>query len=105
MVFKKPVLSIGEDGIFDRVNNVRYRWEDITNISESNTVLRIDLRNPQKYLGRIKDPVQACVIALALWLYGKKSPYVINMSLIDANSKDVVKELSTYMSKPIGWQR
>lgn len=99
MVFKKPVLSISESGIFDRVNNVRYRWEDIVNISESNTVLRIDLRNPQKYLSRIKDPIQACVIALAYWLYGKKSPYVINMSLVDANSKDVVKELSTYMSK------
>jgi hypothetical protein len=102
MLFKKPALSINEDCIFDGLDNVKYNWDDIDEVIESNTLLRIKLRDPRKYLNRIGDPLQKCIALLTFWLYNKKSPYVINLSLLDVNNKELLKTLNRYMTQSTG---
>lgn len=105
ILFKKPALSINEDCIFDRMDNVKYNWNDIDEVIESNTLLRIKLRDPRKYLNRIGDPFQRCIALLTFWLYDKKSPYVINLSLLDANNKELLKTLNLYMAQSVGGEK
>jgi hypothetical protein len=105
ILFKKPALSINEDYIFDRLDNVKYQWGDIDEVIESHTLLRIKLQDPKKYLNRIGDPVQRCIAILTFWLYNKKSPYVINLNLLDANTKELIKTLNHYMTQSTGREK
>lgn len=99
MLFKKPALTITKDYIYDRINNIKYNWTDIDAFIESDTLLRIKLLDPKKYLNRSGDPVQKCIILFTFWLYSKKSPYVINLSMLDTNNKDLLQRMDDYRVK------
>jgi hypothetical protein len=97
--FKKPALSISQDGIFDGINHIKYQWNDIEELSEDGTLLRIKLREPRKYLTKIGDPVQQIITFIAFLLNSKKSPYVIYTSLLSSDKDELLKAANSYMIK------
>lgn len=80
---KRPVLTINEAYIFDDLSNIKYYWNDISEVVETNDYLSIHLYQPTKYLYKIYNPLRWLVAVVTLGFFEKSSPYDIRLHMLD----------------------
>jgi len=92
-LFNKPALVINELYILDNVNNVKYYWDDINEVIETDDFLYIYLYDPKKYLSKINNPVRRIGPVISLYFFKKRTPYQIGLHTIKINDRKEFLEL------------
>ena len=88
---RRPVITIDEAGIFDRVNNLGLiEWDDITGAviegRKSFSSIRLQLRNPEKYTRRLS------AFTRRLWaLHGRRDSVYIGVTGTEASAEQFVE--------------
>ena len=101
---KKPGLILNEDGIVDQtsaVANGLIQWVDIKNvyaeIVSDHPFIMIDVKNPQKYLEKQKNPIARRAMDINMQLY--KTPLHINLSLLNTSAEALLQSIQKYNNK------
>ena len=93
MIYGKPVLIVNEEYIYDAAQDIKYKWEDITEIKEANAFLYIELDNEKEYLARIKNPLTRLIIVL------RGTALRINIDMVKVNPNALLQILDDYSIK------
>jgi len=91
----KPVLIINEVYINDLARNTKYYWCDIREVYEKNGYLRIILYNPTNYLSSFHNAIKR-FWAKHLVNSKKRTPYIINIDVVDVNPNVLLELLDDY---------
>ncbi|TXH20526.1 MAG: hypothetical protein E6Q95_05520 [Chitinophagaceae bacterium] len=101
---KKPGLILNEDGIVDQtsaVSNGLIQWTDIKNVYaetvSDHPFIMIDVKNPQKYLEKQKNPIARRAMEINMQLY--KTPIHINVNLLNTNAETLLQSIQKYTKK------
>lgn len=87
-IFKKPVLIINNEYIFERFDNVKYYWTDVKEVVMTGNYLFIHLYKPWKYIFRINNPLKILIAITSLCIFKKISPFYISLYPIEIKSLD-----------------
>jgi len=97
--YGKKVLTVNDEFIDDFINGIRYYWKDIKEIYEKNSHLYILLYEPNDYIKDIKNPVKRLVAKLFYISNGDKTPYIINIDLVNVNANVLLELMDDYSIK------
>ena len=92
---KKPLLTINEVFVFDRIYNIEYQWSDIKEIVESGSTLYVILYSPDTYLNKIHNPLRR-FYCKTYYSITKNTPFKINLSFVNANKNALLEILKMY---------
>jgi hypothetical protein len=91
----KPVLTANRSFIFDQFKNIKYYWNDIDEIVVTGEYMVVKLYQPEKYLNKVKNPVQRYFKKRRYNRFHKKLYYSINLDIVGVKAADYSRFLNT----------
>jgi len=91
---ESPIFTFNENYIHDKPNNIRYYWADVKAITKGYYLLNIWVYQPENYLSGFHNTIKRW--RAKRMIKKGKSPYFINIDIIDANDNDLLAVLNEY---------
>jgi hypothetical protein len=100
LVLKKhPLLEVNEVWLYDYVNDIKFYWDDIEEISNDEYVLLLKAYDPSKYLNQFRRPIDS------FYSYSKKKKvFKISLDYIKADLKNLGETLNNFSIQALAIQ-
>ena len=97
---KKPILTVGDQYIFDRYSNIKYYWEDIEYLELSDNSLQVNLYQPAAYFSNIRNPFWRLLTIFKYKYLKGKSLYLVDTDrlALTTGQNGVLRDVLDYYS-------
>jgi hypothetical protein len=96
---KQAILEVDETCIYDRVNNMKYCWDDIEEVTAIDDILLLLMYQPQEYTAKISAIKRFRIYSK------KKKAFRIDLDCVKSTRKDLVNTLDDFSLRAIEIQQ
>ncbi|SEO82466.1 hypothetical protein [Mucilaginibacter sp. OK283] len=96
---KQAVLEVDETCIYDRVNNMKYCWDDIEEVTAIDDILLLSMYQPQGYVAKTSAIKRFRIYSK------KKKAFRIDLDCVKSTRKELVNTLDDFSIRAIEIQQ